>query len=152
MPQIDKANVAEGNVAEPKTYNFATEDEPTRISLQVSGRNETLEITEFPFTTYDGMVQLALEQCSLLTDGEPAQGAAAEEIETFRKQAVTGADSVNASPAAVEKALDHEVNLRGVEGSGNDGKIVVEDVDQYIAGLEEEEDSVDEPDQANYTQ
>jgi pyruvate/2-oxoglutarate dehydrogenase complex dihydrolipoamide acyltransferase (E2) component len=41
---------------------------------------------------------------------------------------------INASPTAKKLAAKHNINLRGWEGSGKDGRVVKDDVDRYLEG------------------
>ena len=48
-------------------------------------------------------------------------------------------DEVNATDAAVELAAEHGVILADIEGTGEDGRVLVGDVRRYIEALDEEE-------------
>ena len=55
-------------------------------------------------------------------------------------------EKLNASPAAVKLALEHNINLKEVKGAGQGNKILLKDVKDFLAKIEEEEEESYEED------
>jgi len=93
-----------------------------------------LEGTDVPITEAIGVIAAPNEQIS---DAEIFAGVAVKEVEEAegvpKKEIVEKTEErVVASPAAKRLAREHSVDLTQVRGSGPEGRIVEEDVEQFI--------------------
>jgi 2-oxoglutarate dehydrogenase E2 component (dihydrolipoamide succinyltransferase) len=130
--------VAEGDLvaAHDPVAEIETDKVVVEVAAPEAGRIESIKIQQ------DEEANPGDVLCTLRTDNEASVKPQEAQTETRESSPGTGGDRNRLSPAVRQKAVEHQLDLSGIAGSGRDGRITLQDVETLIA---ERQAAPDEP-------